>query len=231
MAMSMSPYFVSEESGADSDDLQISGWRSASSSRRSSSSSRRSSLGNPSLTGLRSAPPSTVFAEELEDELSFKESQSQAEPWKPNAYIKIGELGRGTFGIVYKCLCVDNNRHFVVKEMEACNHTYRQLAENEVSLLKNIDHKRIIRYYESEMEQDAVTLYTEFMLGGSVLRAIKKYGPLAEKVVLKYTRQLIEALAYIHEKGIVHNDIKCDNLLLDDEDNLKLGDFGSAVQK
>jgi serine/threonine protein kinase len=83
-----------------------------------------------------------------------------------------------------------------------------------------MDHPRIVEYFGSVDEKDSVVLFIEYM-SSSVLQMIKKCGPLGEKLTLKFTRQTIEALAYIHSQGMVHNDVKCKFMYFLDDSKLE----------
>jgi serine/threonine protein kinase len=68
----------------------------------------------------------------------------------------------------------------------------------------------------------------ELMVGGSLSSVMKEFGCLEEKLIRKYTRQLVEAISHIHRLNILHRDIKCSNILTDVKGNVKLADFGCA---
>jgi Serine/threonine protein kinase len=68
----------------------------------------------------------------------------------------------------------------------------------------------------------------EFVPGGSVRQLLNKFTKLHEKTVQKYTAQLLLGLEYLHSKDIIHRDIKCANLLVDNEGTIKLSDFGAS---
>ena len=63
---------------------------------------------------------------------------------------------------------------------------------------------------------------------GSIADLMKKEGKLDELRVLKFTRQLLEGLQYLHRRNVIHRDIKCSNILLDDNEDVKLADFGCS---
>jgi serine/threonine protein kinase len=67
-------------------------------------------------------------------------------------------------------------------------------------------------------------------LTGSVASLLKKFGPFTVEVISSYTRQLLAGLEYLHANGIVHRDIKGDNLLVNDEGVVKVADFGASKQ-
>jgi serine/threonine protein kinase len=66
------------------------------------------------------------------------------------------------------------------------------------------------------------------MPGGSLASLIKMFGPLSENLIKKYLKQILEALKYIHSKGIVHRQIKAANILLNSDGVIKLSDFGNS---
>uniref|UniRef100_A0A914XMP1 Protein kinase domain-containing protein n=1 Tax=Plectus sambesii TaxID=2011161 RepID=A0A914XMP1_9BILA len=151
--------------------------------------------------------------------------------WTPgNKYKVQEELGKGSFGVVHKCCDLNSHRLFVAKKLIINNETHLKICENEISALKNLNHPRIIEYYGCRAEEENIVIFMEYMAAGSLRRVIDNIGRVAEDKVLEYIEQILEGLVYIHEKNLVHRDIKCDNLLLDGQGNIKLGDFGIAVQ-
>uniref|UniRef100_A0A914XLI6 Protein kinase domain-containing protein n=1 Tax=Plectus sambesii TaxID=2011161 RepID=A0A914XLI6_9BILA len=112
--------------------------------------------------------------------------------------------------------------------------SFKMVALSEVSILQQLKHPKIIEYYGCAEEDDSVLIFMEYLVGGSVRQMMEQcQQPIIEKTAIKYIAQVLEALDYIHSKdnGIVHCDLKCDNLLLDGKGGIKLGDFGVAVKK
>jgi serine/threonine protein kinase len=87
-----------------------------------------------------------------------------------------------------------------------------------------LDHPNIIHCHGSELGESLI-LILEFMPGGSLASLIQMFGPLNENLIRKYLKQIIEALKYIHSKGIVHRDLKAANILLNLDGKIKLSDF------
>uniref|UniRef100_A0A914WUD9 Protein kinase domain-containing protein n=1 Tax=Plectus sambesii TaxID=2011161 RepID=A0A914WUD9_9BILA len=154
------------------------------------------------------------------------------EKWSvPEAFMKLDVLGRGSFGTVYRCYDWRADRNFVAKEITTKSVTNKLVAQSEIELLQRLSHPNIIGYFGSVYNDDSIVMYLEFMNAGSLLKRIERHGPLADIIAIAYVRQIVEALSFIHAQGIVHIDIKCDNLLLDERETLKITDFGSAVMK
>ncbi|XP_041670023.1 mitogen-activated protein kinase kinase kinase 22 [Cheilinus undulatus] len=144
-------------------------------------------------------------------------------------------LGRGAFGEVYLCYDADTGRELAAKQVPFdpdCQETSKEVnaLECEIQLLKNLRHERIVQYYGClrDLEQKKLTIFVEFMPGGSIKDQLKAYGALTEKVTRRYTRQILQGVSYLHSNMIVHRDIKGANILRDSSGNVKLGDFGAS---
>ncbi|XP_027044730.1 mitogen-activated protein kinase kinase kinase 2-like [Pocillopora damicornis] len=104
---------------------------------------------------------------------------------------------------------------------------------NEINILKEIRHYRVVAYYKSVEKDNHLHLFMELMKGGSLYDHIKKKKVLSEKESRKYTMQILEGVSFLHSKEIIHRDIKGSNVLLDQDRNVKLADFGLSkiIQK
>ncbi|MFT7814763.1 mitogen-activated protein kinase kinase kinase 3-like isoform X1 [Arapaima gigas] len=144
-------------------------------------------------------------------------------------------LGQGAFGQVYLCYDVDTGRELAAKQVQfdpESPETSKEVSalECEIQLLKNLHHERIVQYYGClrDRHEKILTIFMEYMPGGSVKDQLKAYGALTENVTRKYTRQILEGMSYLHSNMIVHRDIKGANILRDSAGNVKLGDFGAS---
>jgi hypothetical protein len=144
---------------------------------------------------------------------------------------KKGEmLGQGAFGVVYLGLNIDTGELMAVKQMATEEVSKKELAslENEINLLRNLRHPNIVRYIGTELTSASLSIFLEYVPGGSLKALIDKFGELEESVAKSYTRQLLLGLEYLHRNGIAHRDIKGANCLVGNDGVIKLADFGSS---
>ncbi|KAA8908446.1 hypothetical protein FN846DRAFT_898539 [Sphaerosporella brunnea] len=141
-------------------------------------------------------------------------------------------VGGGTFGTVYIAMNLDSGYPMAVKEIRLQDpQVIPQIAtaiRDEMMVLELLDHPNIVQYFGIEVHRDKVYLFMEFCSGGS-LATLLEHGRIEdETVIMIYTLQMLEGLAYLHENNIVHRDIKPENLLLDHNGIIKYVDFGAA---
>lgn len=96
----------------------------------------------------------------------------------------------------------------------------------EAELMKRLDYPNIVHLYEVMETQQMVYLVLEFAGGGEVLDYIVAHGRLKEPEAKRIFRQIVDALTYCHSMQVVHRDLKAENLLFDEELNVKITDFG-----
>ncbi|XP_062147983.1 mitogen-activated protein kinase kinase kinase 3 [Alnus glutinosa] len=142
-------------------------------------------------------------------------------------------LGRGTFGHVYLGFNSGSGQMCAIKEVRVASddHTSRECLKQlnqEINLLSQLSHPNIVRYYGSELGEETLSVYLEFVSGGSIHKLLQEYGSFKEPVIQNYTRQIISGLAYLHGRHTVHRDIKGANILVDPNGEIKLADFGMA---
>ncbi|XP_009777274.1 mitogen-activated protein kinase kinase kinase 3-like [Nicotiana sylvestris] len=142
-------------------------------------------------------------------------------------------LGRGTFGHVYAGFNSDNGQMCAIKEVRIVSNDIKskerlkQLTQ-EITLLSQFSHPNIVQYYGSELRGDKLSLYLEYVPGGSILKLVEEYGPFEEKIISSYTQKILSGLIFLHERNIAHRDIKGANILVNAKGEIKLADFGMA---
>ncbi|KAL3363970.1 hypothetical protein AABB24_012951 [Solanum stoloniferum] len=140
-------------------------------------------------------------------------------------------LGRGSFGSVYEGISHDGF-FFAVKEVSLLDQgdggrqSLYQL-EQEIELLRQFEHENIVQYYGTDKNDSKLYIFLELVTQGSLLKLYQKYH-LRDSQVSAYTRQILHGLKYLHDRNVVHRDIKCANILVHANGSVKLADFGLA---
>jgi NIMA (never in mitosis gene a)-related kinase len=146
-------------------------------------------------------------------------------------YEEVRVLGEGSFGRAILSRRKSDGQPVVIKEIRIASMAPNQRADaqREASILSSLDHSFIIKYYESFQERDLFCIAMEYADGGdlSVLIENRASGPpLNESEVIKIFVQICLAIKHIHDKRILHRDLKCKNIFLMKDGTAKLGDFG-----
>lgn len=79
---------------------------------------------------------------------------------------------------------------------------------------------------DSSLDDDHLNIFLEYVPGGSVTALLRNYGAFEETLVKNFVRQILEGLNYLHEREIIHRDIKGGNILVDNKGGIKISDFG-----
>ncbi|KDQ54860.1 hypothetical protein JAAARDRAFT_693265 [Jaapia argillacea MUCL 33604] len=141
-------------------------------------------------------------------------------------------IGAGAFGSVYLGVNLDSGSLMAVKEIKfqdlsGMPNLYSQIKD-ELHVMEMLHHPNVVEYYGIEVHRDKVYIFEEYCQGGS-LAALLEHGRIEDEGIIQvYTMQMLEGLAYLHSQGIVHRDIKPDNILLDHLGVIKFVDFGAA---
>lgn len=152
--------------------------------------------------------------------------------WKdqPNIgkYKLIRTLGRGNFAKVKLAQHVSTGREVAVKVIDKTQLNQASLKKlfREVKVMKMLNHPNIVHLYEVIESERHVYLVMEYAENGEVFDYLVANGRMKEKEARVKFRQIISAVEYCHQKKIVHRDLKAENLFLDENFNIKLGDFG-----
>ncbi|KAJ6809174.1 putative mitogen-activated protein kinase kinase kinase 1 [Iris pallida] len=142
-------------------------------------------------------------------------------------------LGSGSFGTVYEGIS-DDGIFFAVKEVSLLDQGSNAQQcilqlEQEIALLSQFEHENIVQYYGTDKEEAKLFIFIELVTQGSLASLYQKYR-LQDSQVSAYTRQILKGLYYLHERNVVHRDIKCANILVHANGSVKLADFGLAKE-
>jgi mitogen-activated protein kinase kinase kinase len=145
-------------------------------------------------------------------------------------------IGKGTYGRVYLGMNATTGEFLAVKQVEVNQKVAQQDKDRvkemvaaldiEIDTMQHLDHPNIVQYLGCERKEFSISIYLEYISGGSVGSCLRKHGKFEESVVRSMTRQTLQGLAYLHAEGILHRDLKADNILLDLDGTCKISDFG-----
>lgn len=145
-------------------------------------------------------------------------------------------IGKGTYGRVYLGMNATTGEFLAVKEVEVNakaaggdKNKMREMVaalDQEIDTMQHLDHINIVQYLGCERKETSISIFLEYISGGSIGSCLRKHGRFEESVVSSLTRQTLSGLAYLHREGILHRDLKADNILLDLDGTCKISDFG-----
>ncbi|CEP63623.1 mitogen-activated protein kinase kinase kinase BCK1 LALA0_S08e06854g [Lachancea lanzarotensis] len=166
--------------------------------------------------------------------VAISKSKNSNGEYKEFAWIKGEMIGKGSFGSVFLGLNVTTGDMVAVKQVEVPKYGSQdettlnvlEALRSEVSTLQDLDHVNIVQYLGFENKNHFYSLFLEYVAGGSVGSLIRSFGCFEEALVRFLVVQVLRGLSYLHSKGILHRDMKADNLLLDVDGVCKISDFG-----
>jgi hypothetical protein len=162
---------------------------------------------------------------------------------------RMATLGKGSFGTVYEGITNDGRIMAVKVQGLPMDETeespeVRALMQ-EINLMRQLCHKNIVAYYGCQTtgpgedpadmgysDHQKMEIFLEFCSGGSLTTIRKRYDPVGGRLSMtlsrSYTKQILEGLQYLHQRGVMHRDIKGDNVLISATGEAKLADFGCS---
>lgn len=146
-------------------------------------------------------------------------------------YIIIRELGRGGFGIVYEAHDTSLDRLVALKALHpnlVNDMTFLSRFKQEAKLAARLEHPNIVPVHEFNQADGRYYIVMGLMTKGSLGDLLEKYGPRSSAQTKSFLEQVLNGMAYAHERGVIHRDLKPGNILIDEHNMAKIADFGFA---
>jgi serine/threonine protein kinase len=150
-----------------------------------------------------------------------------------NRYRVVKPLGEGGMGAVYRAWDLRLKVPIALKEMrpqpgldDELLQGLRQQFQQEASVLARLIHPNLVRVTDYFEEADKVFLVMDFVSGENLANVIQREGAQPEPLVLGWAQQLLSALTYCHSQGVIHRDIKPQNIIIKEDGTITLVDFG-----
>ncbi|KAG7228793.1 hypothetical protein INR49_008571 [Caranx melampygus] len=147
-------------------------------------------------------------------------------------YEKVKKIGEGSFGKAILVKSKEDGRQFVIKEIgiSGMSSKERQESRKEVAVLAKMSHPNIVQYKESFEEGGCLYIVMDYCEGGDLFKKInsQKGVLFSEEQILDWFVQICLALKHVHDRKILHRDIKSQNIFLTKDGTVQLGDFGIA---
>lgn len=147
-------------------------------------------------------------------------------------YEILEKIGEGGMAVVYKAFCHRLSRFVAVKIMReetAADEEFRRRFASESHAIAMLSHPNIVAVYDVSHSDDVEYIVMELVDGITLKQYMEKRGAVNWKEALHFTKQIAKALAHAHSRGIIHRDIKPQNIMLLKDGTIKVADFGIAA--
>ncbi|KAJ9059531.1 hypothetical protein DSO57_1001600 [Entomophthora muscae] len=144
-------------------------------------------------------------------------------------YSNLVKIGQGASGGVYTANQAGGGLPVAIKQMNLEQQPKQDLIINEILVMKDSKHRNIVNYIDSFLFKGDLWVVMEYMEGGSLTDVVTS-NMMSEGQIAAISRETLEGLKHLHSKGVIHRDIKSDNVLLALNGDVKLTDFGFCAQ-
>lgn len=142
-------------------------------------------------------------------------------------FINYEKIGNGGYGVIYKATSIENGKIYALKQMDIPddNEGIQASSIREICILRELRHPNIIQLSDVIFVYPKITLVLEYCLC-DLKQYIKKNPNLLPNTIQRFCREILLGIEYLHDKHILHRDLKPQNLLVSLENQIKISDFG-----
>ncbi|GMT10718.1 hypothetical protein PFISCL1PPCAC_2015 [Pristionchus fissidentatus] len=166
----------------------------------------------------------------MENNLFYAHRQQRKKEQMLDKYERLGKIGEGSYGVVFKCRNKDNGQIVAIKKFFETEDDpqIKKIALREIRMLKQLKHPNLVCLIEVFKRNRKLHLVFEHC-DRTILNDLEKYPTgVPEDLTKRITYQLLQAIAFCHSHNCIHRDVKPENILITKNDIVKLGDFGFA---
>ena len=143
-------------------------------------------------------------------------------------------IGNGASGIAYKIFNNKDKNYYCLKQILLKNNDKIKQAENEVNILKALNHENIVKYYGSYKDKNSFYIIMEYCDNSDLNEFIKQHKAnkklIEQNIIYSIIKGICSGLKEIHDKNLIHRDLKPENIFISKEHKIKIGDFGISKQ-
>lgn len=158
--------------------------------------------------------------------------------WTKEDFVDIKQIGKGQFGTVFVATEKKSNVQVAIKAVKHSHAAYKDAEKlkflrtqltREIEIHARLIHPHIIRFYGFFHDKSKLFMVLEFAAKGELYRLLKANKTFSDRRTSWYIAQVLSALIYLHDRSVIHRDIKLENLLIDAYGRIKLADFGWSI--
>ncbi|KAJ9467031.1 hypothetical protein DIPPA_70155 [Diplonema papillatum] len=186
-------------------------------------------------------PSNPIYLKAIEEASKLEKTRDDEGTFFVNDYGIITTIGQGAYGKVRLCVHHKSGQNYCIKFLSKAMISKKTASGNpqakmegikkirdEIEIMKRLQHANIIQIYGTMESDTEIMIVMEYLEGGHLPSNFPS-TPVPLRRLKRYIVGIARGLSFLHEKGIIHRDIKPDNILLDKQDNVKLADFGVSA--